>query len=135
MIGADAGDDAVRLDKWLWAARLFKTRGLAAQAITGGKVHVNGERVKAARRVRTGDTLEVTRGSEQMKVVVRGLALRRGPASEAAHLYGETDESRVRREREHEAKRLANITVHRPNRRPDKRQRKTLRQLGGKDRS
>jgi len=133
MIGSDAGDGTVRLDKWLWAARLFKTRGLAAQAIMGGKVHVNGERVKSARRVRIGDTLEVTRGSEQMTVVVRGLALRRGPASEAAHLYGETDESRSRRERQHDAKRLANITMHRPNRRPDKRQRKALRQLGGKD--
>jgi len=130
---SDTDDAAIRLDKWLWAARLFKTRGLATQAIGGGKVHVNGVRVKAGRRVKSGDTLEVTRGNEQMTVVVRGLAMRRRSAPEAVCLYEETTESRQRREREHEARRLASIAVQRPNRRPDRRERKTLRRLGGKD--
>ncbi|MEA3410982.1 MAG: S4 domain-containing protein [Pseudomonadota bacterium] len=129
----DTDDDAIRLDKWLWAARLFKTRGLATQAIGGGKVHVNGERVKAGRRVRSGDTLEVTRGNERMTVVIRGIAMRRRSAPETVGLYEETAESRERREREQEARRLASVAVQRPNRRPDKRERKSLRRLGGKD--
>src|SRR5919206_4657190 len=84
----------VRIDKWLWAARLAKTRALAAEAVKGGRVEVNGQRVKPSKDVRPGDQIEVTLGQTRMAVVVRGTALRRGPASEAALLYEETDESR-----------------------------------------
>ncbi|MGH7774037.1 MAG: RNA-binding S4 domain-containing protein [Candidatus Binatia bacterium] len=88
----------IRLDKWLWAARFFKTRSLAAEAIEGGKVHVSGERTKAARAVRLGDEISVRRGPYEWVVIVRGLSIRRGPASEAQLLYEETGESKQRRE-------------------------------------
>lgn len=88
----------VRLDKWLWAARLFKTRGLAAEAVAGGKVHLNGARTKPAKTLRVGDVLEVRRGPVATVVTVRGLADRRGPAPVAAELYEETPESRAARE-------------------------------------
>lgn len=89
---------AVRLDKWLWAARLFKTRGLAAEAIKGGKVEVNGTRAKPARTVRIGDRLHVRRGPDLFEVDVAALSQQRGPAAQAALLYQETAPSRARRE-------------------------------------
>lgn len=92
--------DRVRIDKWLWAARFFKTRSLATEAVQGGRVHVDGARVKPARDVRIGDRIEVPFGDGTMAVVVRALADKRGPAARAALLYDETDESRERRERE-----------------------------------
>ena len=76
--------DAVRIDKWLWAARFFKTRGAATEAVLGGHVHVGGARVKPAKEVRPGDTVEVSRGGRRWTVVVRALAERRGPAETAA---------------------------------------------------
>ena len=88
----------LRIDKWLWAARFFKTRSLAAEAVEGGKVHLNGVRVKPAKNVSIGDTLEIRIGPFQFIVVVSGLSPRRGPASEAAKLYQETGESRSARE-------------------------------------
>ena len=88
----------LRIDKWLWAARFFKTRSLAAEAVEGGKAHLNGVRVKPAKAVSIGDTLEIRIGPFQFIVVVCGLSPRRGPASEAAKLYQETDESRSARE-------------------------------------
>jgi len=88
----------VRIDKWLWAARFYKTRSLATEAVAGGHVQVGGARAKPAREVRVGDTVEVRRGALSWTVVVRALAERRGPASEAAALYEETEESRVARE-------------------------------------
>ncbi len=87
----------MRIDKWLWAARFFKTRTLAAQAIDAGHVSVNGERAKAAKTLRAGDTVLVRRPPFEHTVVVKGLAERRGPAPEAARLYEETEESRARR--------------------------------------
>ncbi|MHB9100868.1 MAG: RNA-binding S4 domain-containing protein [Sulfuricella sp.] len=87
----------LRIDKWLWAARFFKTRSLAAEAVEGGKAHLNGVRVKPAKTVSIGDTLEIRIGPFQF-VVVCGLSPRRGPASEAAKLYQETGESRSARE-------------------------------------
>ena len=89
----------VRIDKWLWAARFFKTRSAATEAVLGGRVHVDGERVKPSRDVRAGDTLEVTIGHVRRTVVVRAVAERRGPASVAATLYEETPESVAERER------------------------------------
>ncbi len=88
----------VRIDKWLWAARFFKTRSLAAQAVAGGKVKLNGERVKGAKAPRVGDELTVRIGPYEYAVVVRTLSPRRGPASEAALLYLETEQSRAARE-------------------------------------
>jgi len=89
----------VRLDKWLWAARFFKTRPLAVAGIDGGKVRVNGERVKRARQVKPGDRLDIQLGPYTHSVVVRGLSERRGPAEAAARLYEETAESIAGRER------------------------------------
>ena len=96
---ADDADDRVRLDKWLWAARFFKTRALAAEAIAGGKVEVNGDDVKRARPVRVGDRIRVRLGPYEHHVTVLALSGRRGPAAEAALLYEESAESREARER------------------------------------
>src|SRR5690348_6678560 len=90
--------DRMRLDKWLWAARFFKTRGLATVAVNGGKVHVSGNRVKPARYVRLGDLIAVTREQASIELVVRGLSGKRGPAREAQALYEETPASREARE-------------------------------------
>ena len=90
-------EDSVRLDKWLWAARFFKTRALASAAVSGGKVHSNGQSLKPSRAVRQGDRFEIRRGFECFEVVVTGLSERRGPASSAQSLYHETDSSVARR--------------------------------------
>ena len=94
----DHDDGRVRLDKWLWAARFFKTRALAAAAVEGGKVEVNGDRPKRARPVQVGDEIRIRLGSYEHVVVVRELSGRRGPASVAATLYQETEASKVKRE-------------------------------------
>ena len=91
-------DDRVRLDKWLWAARFFKTRGLAAEAIDVGKVDVNGARVKRSKMVQPGDEVRIRQTPFEHVVVVRGVSERRGPASVAATLYDETAESKAKRE-------------------------------------
>ena len=96
-----------RLDKWLWAARFYKTRSLAADAITGGKLRWNGETVKPAREVKPGDELEVSAGELRWTVIVRGLNHQRRPAPEARLLYEETPESVARRQRLEEVRRLA----------------------------
>jgi len=89
---------AVRLDKWLWAARFFKTRSLAAQAVSGGKVHLNSQRAKPARELRSGDELSIRRGEVEWVVAVRGLSAKRGPAKEAVQLYEETEQSKLNRQ-------------------------------------
>ena len=94
----DHEDGRVRLDKWLWAARFFKTRALAAEAVEGGKVQVNGDRPKRARPLQVGDEIRVRLGSYEHTITVRALSARRGPASEAAGLYEETAASRTARE-------------------------------------
>jgi ribosome-associated heat shock protein Hsp15 len=94
----DHEDGRVRLDKWLWAARFFKTRALAAEAVEGGKVQVNGDRPKRARPLQLGDEVRVRLGPYQHTITVRALSARRGPASEAAGLYEETAASRTARE-------------------------------------
>ncbi|HEX4583579.1 MAG TPA: RNA-binding S4 domain-containing protein [Burkholderiaceae bacterium] len=94
-----AGADRVRLDKWLWAARFFRTRSLASQAIDLGHVRVDGERTKPAREARVGEMLDVQVGDQRVQVVVRALSAQRGPASVARELYLETADSVARRER------------------------------------
>jgi ribosome-associated heat shock protein Hsp15 len=89
---------SLRIDKWLWAARFFKTRGLAAEAIEAGRVSVNGERAKPAKAVKAGDLLAIRRPPYEHAVKVLGVCERRGPAEEARKLYEETPESRARRE-------------------------------------
>ncbi len=96
----------MRIDKWLWAARFFKTRSAATEAVLGGHVHVGGVRVKPAKEIRVGDTLEIRRGELRWAVVVTGVADRRGPATQAAALYEETPESLAARERERLERRL-----------------------------
>jgi ribosome-associated heat shock protein Hsp15 len=122
-------DDAaqVRIDKWLWAARLVKTRGLAATAIKGGRVDVNGQRAKPSKDVRPGDRIELKMSQgRRMTVVVRGLSERRGPAKEAVLLYDETAESREARERYIAEARAAGLSGPRGGERPTKRDRRRL---------
>jgi ribosome-associated heat shock protein Hsp15 len=97
----------MRIDKWLWTARLFKTRSLAATAVTGGRVHVNGLAVKPSRDIGAGDRLEITIGPVRRTVIVRGSAERRLSGAEAANLYEETPESIAERERQADLRRLA----------------------------
>ena len=99
MRNADEDDDRVRLDKWLWAARFFKTRSLAAEAIAGGKVQVNGDRAKPAKTVKLGDEIRLRLGPYEHILIVRDLSERRGPASVAQGLYEETEASRAARQR------------------------------------
>ena len=93
------GPDRVRVDKWLWAARFYKTRSLATEAVTGGKVEVNGERAKPAKTVKVGDEIKVRLAPYEHILIVRDLAERRGPASVAQALYEETEASRTARQR------------------------------------
>jgi ribosome-associated heat shock protein Hsp15 len=118
--------ERVRIDKWLWAARFFKTRGAATEAVTGGHVHVNGERVKPARDVKIGDRLEIRRGQQRVTVTVTGLGDRRGPASAAAELYEEDPDSIAARERQREERRLAKPLGADLTARPTKRDRRRL---------
>jgi ribosome-associated heat shock protein Hsp15 len=121
-----AANERHRVDKWLWCARFFKTRSLAAQAVSGGKVHVNGERVKPAHNVRVGDRISLNLQGVVAEFDVRGLPERRGPAPEAQSHYAETAESAERRARVREQQRLADLTRPRPDTRPDKRDRRRL---------
>jgi ribosome-associated heat shock protein Hsp15 len=99
--------DGIRIDKWLWAARLYKTRSLATEAVLGGRVHVNGARVKPSKEIRLDDTVEAKAGTIERTVVVTGLSEKRGPASVAAGLYAETPESIAKREQQALERRLA----------------------------
>lgn len=118
--------DPVRIDKWLWAARFFKTRSLARAAVSGGKVALNGNRVKPARTLAEGDELRIQRGEEVFTVHVALLSGQRGPASEAQKLYEETEESRQKREALAEQKALQRAERSGRERRPDKRQRRQI---------
>ena len=122
----------VRIDKWLWAARFFRARTLAAEAVNGGKVHVNGQRVKPARAVQTGDTIDVTRGQHKVTVKVCRVSVKRGPAKVAQTLYEETQESAERREVSIQQRKLLSAGLPRSSGRPDKRQRRQLRKASGK---
>jgi ribosome-associated heat shock protein Hsp15 len=126
-------DEPIRVDKWLWAARLVKTRALAADAVKAGRVQVNGVAAKPSKDVRPGDRLELRTGPVRMNLIVRGTAPRRGPASEAARLYEETAESRDARERHAEERRLARQDGGEGGR-PTKRDRRRLEQIKGRRR-
>jgi ribosome-associated heat shock protein Hsp15 len=118
--------DRVRVDKWLWAARFFKTRGTATEAVLGGHVQVNGARAKPAREVAVGDRLEIRRGQQRWTVIVKGVADRRGPASVAATLYEETTESAAERARRTDERRLTRPLGADLGERPTKRDRRRL---------
>ncbi|HEX8103542.1 MAG TPA: S4 domain-containing protein [Solirubrobacteraceae bacterium] len=124
-------DDPVRIDKWLWAARLVKTRGLAAEAVKGGRVHVNGHAVKPAREVKAGDELELSTGPVRRTVIVRALSDKRGPAEQAATLYDETPESVAARERFAAERRLAAQPAPISGPRPTKRDRRRFERAAG----
>src|SRR3954447_5745031 len=124
----------VRIDKWLWAARLVKTRALAVDAVRGGRVKINGEATKPSKDVKPGDEIEFSQGVIRMTATIRGTAERRLPAAEAVLLYAETDASRTERER-----RLAEMRMTRPqgvdrNARPTKKERRDLEKLRGRSR-
>lgn len=118
----------VRLDKWLWAARFYRTRSLAKQAIEGGKVHYAGSRVKTSKEITVGDELTVRQGAatamSEKTIVVTGLSTQRGNATAAQELYKETDESIERRAFYGEQRKLANLA--RPDTKPNKKQRRDI---------
>ena len=125
----EQNSEQVRVDSWLWAARIFKSRSRAKTAVTGGKVHVNGNRVKPSRPVRVGETLEVTRGQDMLELVVKSLASRRGPASGAALLYEETAASVERRKLAAEQRARTRDGFIGAAKKPDRNTRRKLRNL------
>ena len=118
--------EAVRLDKWLWAARFYKTRAFAREMIDGGKVHYNGQRSKPSKLVETGALITLRQGNDQRTVIVREISEQRRPASEAAALYEETAESIARRESIALARKMNALSMPNPERRPDKKERRDL---------
>lgn len=122
---------AVRLDKWLWAARFFKTRGLAREAIDGGKVKHNGAKAKPSKAVKLADELEIQRGDDIWHIKVEGVTERRGPAKDAVLLYEEFEQSRLAREVAAEQRKLQRSEA--PQRRPDKKQRRLIRDFKGRE--
>lgn len=125
-------DERIRIDKWLWASRFFKTRALASAAVNGGKVHLDGQRIKASRAVKTGDVYEIHRGFERLEVIVEQLSERRGPAAVALTLYRETDDSIVKREKDAEQRKLSRQMMPVMDHRPNKKERRKMRDFTGK---
>lgn len=125
----------IRIDVWLWAARFFKTRSLARQAVDTGKVEVGGQRAKPSRLVHVGDALVVKRGEETFELAVRGLSDARGPAKIAQALYAESEASRQRREAERAIRAAERAGYRAPEGKPDKRARRLIRALGDIDAS
>ena len=117
---------AVRLDKWLWAARIYKTRALAREMIEGGKVHYNGQRSKPGKVVELNATLTIRQGNDERTIVVKGITEQRRPASEDVALYEETAESIEKREKMALARKMNALTMPHPDRRPDKKERRDL---------
>ena len=121
--------ESVRLDKWLWAARFYKTRGLASEAVAGGKVYLNGSRAKPAKLLRSGDSLRIRVGPYDWFVTVRAVTERRGSAKDAQLLYDETAEGRAARERLAEAHKIAPAPTFEGKGRPTKKQRREIERL------
>jgi ribosome-associated heat shock protein Hsp15 len=132
--GAEGGGGTLRIDRWLWCTRLFKSRSLAAEAVAGGKVHVNGQRVKPAHGVRVGDKVAISRQGYSFECEILKLLDRRGAAPVAQACYAETDIARAAREKFAEQSRLAAAFAQpRSLERPDKHGRRQLRRLRGRD--
>ncbi|MDC0507963.1 S4 domain-containing protein [Luminiphilus sp.] len=121
--------DRLRIDKWLWAARFFKTRSIAKTAIEGGKVHLSGQRVKVSREICVGEKLVIKQGWDEREIIVKALSDKRAPASAAQMLYAETDVSIARRAREAQARKAAGGAAARPTNKPGKHERKALERL------
>ncbi len=124
---------AMRIDRWLFGARLFRTRAAAADAVSGGKVHLNGERVKPSHTVKLNDTVTFTRSTVVFECVVAAVPLRRGPASETSQCYEETTPSKARREEFSVRMKTAGAITPKSDGRPDKHGRRLLRQLRGRN--
>jgi ribosome-associated heat shock protein Hsp15 len=122
-------NDGIRIDKWLWTSRFFKTRALASNAVNGGKVHLNGQRVKAGRLVKIGDVLSIQKNYDLYEVSITGINKTRRPAKEACLTYDESEQSRLKREQEQKMKKLASATRPVPKRKPGKHEREQLRQF------
>ena len=131
--GSEGGGNRLRVDRWLWCTRLFKSRSLAAEAVSGGKVHINGRRVKPAHAVGIGDKVTITRPGFEFECEVLKLPERRGSAPLAQACYAETETARAAREKHAEQARLAAAFSPRSLERPDKHARRELRRLRGRN--
>ncbi len=118
--------EGIRLDKWLWAARFYKTRALAREMVDGGKVHYNGQRSKPSKQVELNAVLTLRQGNDEREVVIKALSEQRRPASVAALMYEETAASIEKREKVAQARKLNALTMPHPERRPDKKERRNL---------
>ena len=125
--------EKIRIDKWLWAARFFKTRSQASQAVQGGKVHVNGQRIKPSRTVGAGDELRINKLEQVFEVTIKGVNQYRRPASEARELYEESEQSLKNREEQSQMRRLIRAPGTAPAKKPDKRDRRKIREFIRKD--
>lgn len=132
-MSAPAGKERTRLDKWLWAARFYKTRALAQEAVDGGKVHYEGQRTKSSRDVQVGARLTVVVGYDTRDIVVTALADKRGSAQQAALLYTETPESVARREEAAAQRRALALSDPTPDHRPDKKERRQIHRFRQQD--
>jgi len=128
----DSGPGATRIDRWLFAVRLFKSRSAASEAVQGGRVHLNGNRVKPSHALKPGDTVSFSRGTVRFECTIAAIPSRRGPARDALSCYEELPASRARREAYVARRRLAAASAPRPEERPDKHGRRLLRQLRGR---
>ena len=115
-----------RIDKWLWAARFFKTRALAAEAVSGGKVHLHGERIKPGRPVKVGDQLTISKGIYEFVITIQSINKQRRPASEAQLMYLESEESIQARKKQAEAAKVMNSQMQYTDKRPSKKQRRQI---------
>jgi ribosome-associated heat shock protein Hsp15 len=129
----EARPEATRIDRWLYGVRLYKSRSAATEAVAGGRVHFNGERVKPSHAAKLGDTITFTRGGVSFECLVTAIPLRRGPASEVVRCYEETAASKARREEFVVRMKMAGGPSSRAAERPDKRGRRLLRRLRGRD--
>lgn len=123
---AETSQASMRIDKWLWVARFFKTRAQATMAISGGKVHLNGGRIKPSRQLKAGDTLSIRKGPYRFEITVDALATRRRPATEARMLYSESEASADERQQLYRQRKLEGHNVRARERKPDKRTRRLI---------